>query len=496
MPSDLPAAAPESVFAIAYQEFGGSRYNHDFRGKGTLTIRAAGPTFVFSGTKREMLSSRREGEIAFAADQIWNVQVAGRSVQFATRVGASGSKGQPFVFFGATPEEAAAIGAALPQAQEADFVAGREFAHKLAQLHGPANPWTSVTNLIVATNVAVFVLMGLAGAGWIDTADMMPYVRYGANRADVTTDGEWWRLVTSLFLHYGVLHLVLNMWALLQAGHLVERLFGRALYALAYFGSGIAGSLATLLWHRKDLVWSAGASGAVFGVYGAMLGYMLREKHALPKSVFQPLLKSTLAFAGYNLLWGLIRPGIDNSAHLGGLAGGIGLGWLLALPVDGDARSRLTPGRFQLGLAAVALVVAAGVTLTPRFDYRLTDELAWHDANQAPTAREPEIVQHRDAALKNLSTETSRAAAGRWLADEAIPFYTHWRDDLRALPLAPGRRTMQHRDALVNILDLKVTAYEHLRTALRRNDPAALRTLRDDEQQVAAAVAKLARQGK
>jgi len=190
----------------------------------------------------------------------------------------------------------------------------------------------SVTGVIVALNIAVFVLMaGFLGAGWVEVTDMTPYVRYGANNAAVTMHGQWWRLITSMFMHYGVIHLALNMWALLQAGNLVERLQGRVLYALTYLGSGIGGGLLSIAWHG-DKIWSAGASGAIFGVYGALLGRTYRDRLALPKAVLQPLMKSTVIFAGYNLLYGMVNPGIDNADHIGGLATGIALGWLTAPP--------------------------------------------------------------------------------------------------------------------------------------------------------------------
>lgn len=488
---DIPSPVSELKFPVTYQEFAGQRTNADLRGRGTLTVGAGAARFVFEGRRRGLFVSGATVTLEFTADQIWNVHVVGPCVQFATSVGSSGRKQVPFVFFARDSDEALAIAALLPARQEADFVAGREFAERLAREHGAGSPWTSVTNIIIAANVAVFVFMGLQGAGWIDVASLEPYLRFGANRADITTDGQWWRLVACMFLHYGAIHLLLNMWALLQTGQLVERLFGRGLYTLAYFGSGVCGSLATLLWHREKLVLSAGASGAVFGVYGALLGYMLHEKHALPRSIYAPLLKSTLVFAGYNLVFGLAHPGIDNAAHVGGFVGGMLLGWLLAVPVDATERRRLTPRRLVAGTAALAIVLVAGVSAAPHFDYRLEDEIAWQKANKAPAEQEAALLKTQRGLLSAYEKTHERTELLRWVEDKATPFYTHWRDEIAALPLTPGRATARRREIFVRVLTLKAESFQHLAAALQAGEADALEAFAADEARTIAELEKI-----
>lgn len=492
MEISVPPGPPERVFHIAYQEFAGTQYNLDLRGKGTLTVRR-GESFAFTGRARGLFGVATT--LPFSSAQIWNVSSQGNRIEFATALGKSGSKRKPFVFFAASAAEAAEIAALLPATRDADAVAGQEFLDRLSHLPLPQHAWGSVTNIVIAANVAIFVIMGLLGAGWIDVTDLTLYIRYGANRADATTDGEWWRLVTSMFLHYGIMHLLLNMWALLQVGHLVERLYGRVLYSVVYFGSGIIGSVVTLLWHSKKLVWSAGASGAVFGVYGVLLGYMLRDRQGLPKAVFQPLLKSTLFFAGYNLLYGLVHPAIDNAAHLGGLAGGVVLGWLAALPLEPAARRQLVRPRAAIGTVVVALVVAVGVAASPRFDYRVPEALAFEHVNQGRVAPEKELLKRQQNSISTSAKEQARAQLPRWLTEEAIPFYRQWADDLDALQLAPGRLTVSQRDRLVKILRMKVAAYEHLRAGLEQGDAEALSKFHAEERTIAAAVKEMSRLG-
>jgi len=471
------ASAP-LVFPVEYRAFAGLPANPDLAGAGTLTLRrdaaAGAPAFVFSGRERRWLFRGPPVELVLAPADIWNVDVRGRALRFDTGLGRAGQLRRPFTFLARTEGEAQEIAARLPAQVDAEFIAGADFAAKLRALPVATRPWTSVTNLIVAANVVVFlVLAGVFGAGWIDVTSMLPYIRYGANNGAATTDGEWWRLLTSQFLHYGIIHLLLNMWALLQVGHLVERLLGRLLYALVYFGSGIAGGCLTLLWHG-DKVWSAGASGAIFGVYAALLGCMLREKQSLPRSVFRPILNSTLTFAGYNLLFGFIHPGIDNSAHIGGFVGGLALGWLTALPVDRAARAGFVPRRLLAGGAALAAIVAIGVTFSPRFDYRVADQIAWEETNRGPGSREPDIVKHQDEAFGRYEKDRDGDALARWLTAEAIPFYSGWLQQVSALSLAPGRATAREQAHFQDVLRLRLASLEHLAAGLRAHDAGAL----------------------
>lgn len=476
MHTDASGTAPESSYAIKYQVFGGSDYNHDFRGAGTLTIRTAGPSYLFSGRKRLVFCSGRKTTVEFGAQDICDVVVSGRKVLFHTIPETTGQPKKPFLFYCRNDEEAAAVAALLPDRKDADFTAAENFNAKLNSLPGAAHSWSSVTNLIIAANVVVFVIMaGFLGAGWFEVAGIMPYVRYGANNGAATTDGEWWRLVTSMFMHYGLVHLVFNMWALFQAGHFLEKLLGRMLYAVAYFGSGVIGSLASVVWHG-DRMWSAGASGAIFGVYGALLGYMLREKRGLPRSVFQPMFKSTLAFAGYNLLYGLVHPGIDNAAHLGGFLGGIVIGWLVAVPIDPESRVKLVRTRMLHGLVACSVIIGGGIAAAPRFDYRPAEEFAWSEAVRGLDAREKEVVQHyqemAEQYRKNSTTTRSSFAAS--LEQEFVPFYEGMAQQLVKLHFSAEHRTERRRIGLLRFAETRTMAARQLLLDMQAETPTAL----------------------
>jgi rhomboid protease GluP len=129
-----------------------------------------------------------------------------------------------------------------------------------------------------------------------------------------------------MFLHGGWLHIALNGWALYQLGGIFEAWMGSARMALTYFATGLAGSVASLFFLRGDL--SVGASGAIFGVLGALVGVLLRRRDRLQPQA-KALLTQLLTWAGINVFLGFSTPNIDNAAHLGGAAAGLVLGLLL-----------------------------------------------------------------------------------------------------------------------------------------------------------------------
>ncbi len=150
----------------------------------------------------------------------------------------------------------------------------------------------------------------------------------GANFGPAIRAGEYWRLVTSMFLHGGLVHLALNAWALFQLGSLFELLMGPSRMLLVYFASGIAGSLASAVFTHTP---SVGASGAIFGLLGALIAFLLRRRGALTPQG-KSILMQLVGWAVINVFFGFSTPGIDNSAHLGGCAAGLLFGFVLPEP--------------------------------------------------------------------------------------------------------------------------------------------------------------------
>lgn len=228
-----------------------------------------------------------------------------------------------------------------------------------------ALPRLRATWWLIAANLAIFAAMLLNGAGLWHSPNGVQ-LAWGANFGPATQDGEWWRLVTAMFLHFGVVHLGLNMWALWDGGQWVERMFGSRRFVLIYFAAGLAGNLLSLVTHVGRAV-SGGASGAIFGIYGALLGYLWLERDNIQVREFRWLFWGALGFSGATIFFGLIVPGIDNSAHIGGfVTGALMAGCLHATPGGGKRR----------WLSVLALSGALGVLIMkiPPPAYRWGDE--------------------------------------------------------------------------------------------------------------------------
>jgi len=218
----------------------------------------------------------------------------------------------------------------------------------------PRSPWNvSVTHILVGLNVAVFVLMTVSGVSVTDPTQGQ-LIRWGANWGPLSLGPQPWRVLTSNYVHIGIIHILFNMWCLWSLGALAERVFDHWTYFLVYTASGVAGSVASLWWHPE--VVGAGASGAIFGMAGAVLAVLYFGHLSISREALKPTLNSLLAFVGYNLFFGL-RPGVDNSAHLGGLAAGLFLGFVIARGVTSREELMRVGGS---AFVVVAIVLAGG----------------------------------------------------------------------------------------------------------------------------------------
>ena len=211
----------------------------------------------------------------------------------------------------------------------------------------------TLTQVIFGACIAVYLAMAIAGG----SPTVIPGEierHFGANYGPDTLSGQWWRLVTYMFLHGGAMHIFFNMWCLWDLGRLCESLYGRWTYAAIYFITGIAGGLASVGWH--PLVPSVGASGAIFGLAGALIASFYLGEFSLPRYAISGTLRSLLIFAVFNLVIGQFLGGVDNACHIGGLVSGLIAGAViarLAPQVDNPVRRVTVVG-------AVALIVLVG----------------------------------------------------------------------------------------------------------------------------------------
>ncbi|MES2725648.1 MAG: rhomboid family intramembrane serine protease [Bacteroidota bacterium] len=207
------------------------------------------------------------------------------------------------------------------------------------------------TPIIIDINILIFILMAFGGAN-IMLPDNESLLNWGANFKPLTLEGQWWRILTACFLHIGIIHLLLNVYALLYIGALLEPILGKAKFIIAYLLTGIAASIASLWWH--DITISAGASGAIFGMYGIFLA--LLSTNLIEAGKRKALLASIVFFVGYNLLNGL-KDGIDNAAHIGGLVSGllIGFAFLPSLKRPDNTRLSYT----TIGLVSIVILISS-----------------------------------------------------------------------------------------------------------------------------------------
>jgi membrane associated rhomboid family serine protease len=176
----------------------------------------------------------------------------------------------------------------------------------------------AVTPLLLMANTLLFVVMVFKGLGFI-TFSTSGLVAFGAVYEPALAKGQWWRLVTGMFLHGGFMHLVMNMVSLYLAGLFLESTIGSKKFIVGYLLSGIIAGLVSLWWHDKPVV-AVGASGAIFGLYGILLALIIFK--VFSAGMNKVLLVLLACTAGYSLLMGFLSKGIDNSAHLGGLLTG------------------------------------------------------------------------------------------------------------------------------------------------------------------------------
>ncbi|MBS0324371.1 MAG: rhomboid family intramembrane serine protease [Proteobacteria bacterium] len=229
-----------------------------------------------------------------------------------------------------------------------------------------------VTWALIAVNTLIFLAMLRSGAGfWYRSSDL--YLAWGANYGPATGDGQWWRLGTAMFLHFGLIHLGMNMLALWDAGRLAEKVFGSIRFLFLYLGAGLAGNLFSLVTHDGQTV-SGGASGAIFGLYGALLVFAWCHRRRLHPAEFRWLFWGAGAFALVMIGAGQWLAVVDNAAHVGGFMAGAGLGVLLMPIFDGPSS---VDWKFRSGAGVLLASILTALALNiPAPSYRWSNELA------------------------------------------------------------------------------------------------------------------------
>jgi len=242
----------------------------------------------------------------------------------------------------------------------------RQEVHQPGRRIGSSAAGLSITNVLIAICVGVYVIgVAMSGAGSVIAgATEKVMIKLGAEQPFLIASGQYWRLFTSIFLHFGILHLALNMYALFIIGNVVESELGRIRYLALFLVTGWFSS-AIAYWLTPPLVAvqggltlqiSAGASGAIFGLFGVFLAYNYRRRHL---AFYANRTRQMLMLIVLNIVFTFAIPGISWQAHVGGLVAGLIAGYA-ALDGFGPRISRTVALVASLtGLLAISVVIIA-----------------------------------------------------------------------------------------------------------------------------------------
>ena len=349
---------------------------------------------------------------------------------------------------------------------------GEDSSPKIAEMMRGDLALTPVTVALVGINVAVFGAMLVYGAGLWHSPNGVQ-LAWGAGFGPATKDGEWWRLGTAMFLHFGLVHLAMNMWALWDAGRLVERLYGSIRFVVVYFASGLTGNLVSLI-VQGDRAVSGGASGAVFGVYGALLVCLWRERRQVHPVEFRWLFGGAAVFSAAIIGFGLLIPGIDNAAHIGGLISGALTGVALSRPLSAES-PKIGRSRWA-AVGAYSIAVIALVSSIPAPSYRWQEELQAREEIRGFLGDDRRII---DRWRQILDAGRQGGASFEQLAErietDVTREYRGSFEQLSALHLDPAAPSAMTLDVLRKYTRLRGDASQSLAEALRMNDPERIR---------------------
>lgn len=268
-------------------------------------------------------------------------------------------------------------------------------------------PWilplqkTWATNSIITINVLIFLAMVLDGGFetiWKPNSELL--VKWQLDWGPLTLDGEPWRLLTSTFIHIGIIHLGCNMAVLSRIGATCELLYGRAKFLTIYLLSGIAASVCSLMIHADS--GSAGASGAICGLIGAYAGFILMHQKEIEPKIFKESMKQTAVYLAVCVIFGA-SVHADQAAHAGGLVAGLALGATMAPTNNTDRAIRL---RDTFGTIALIGLIVLVFTLEVNGAFDRSGMLALSKANNAlnrdkDIAKAIELIESPQAAQNN-----------------------------------------------------------------------------------------------
>lgn len=386
-------------------------------GAGSVEVKP--PQLLLQGWQRTWLGVPVQAEVALPLSGVRYVRRDGSRVELTSK--RPYRRVRQIEFDTEDPGQAAPLMAALSAERAGTFDprwAGiSEFYGRLRMLC----PRVWITPALVLLNVAIYLAM-VVSARRLGAFDPQLLMSWGANYGPLTINGQWWRLISALFVHLNLLHVLLNMWALWNIGRLAERLFGRWVFLFLYFAAGGLASLSSIAWDPTHI--TAGASGAIFGILGAFLALLIRRRADVPGAIIRAHWISTLAFVLFNLISGALQAGIDNAAHVGGLISGLVLGYILARPLDNEGRSRMPLPQMAGAGAFVAMAILAALWQAQGIGAQLTGPEqfirghGWYVSGEAAN-----LQLWQQLAQQSAAGTISDAELGRRIQQDILPFW-------------------------------------------------------------------------
>jgi membrane associated rhomboid family serine protease len=226
-------------------------------------------------------------------------------------------------------------------------------------LHAVWTRRTPYTYFFFGFNIFIFILMAFAGG----STNGPTLLAFGVKSNAAIASGQWWRFVTPMFLHIGLLHIIFNSYALWIVGPQVEKLYGSARFVFLYVLTGIASVAASYFYNPS--IPSAGASGAIFGLLGVLLVFGFRHRNEIPPLFRRAVVTSVLPWILINLVIGFSLRVVDNSAHIGGLLAGAALAAIIPFQRPGEEERPLFT---SLQIAAMSLIAVCFFAIWKNYD--------------------------------------------------------------------------------------------------------------------------------
>jgi len=268
--------------------------------------------------------------------------------------------------------------------------------------------------ILIGVNLGVFVLEWLAGGMGPMSADPQVLVAFGAKQnALIAGQHQYWRLVTCMFLHIGFVHFLFNNYALWIIGREIEQIYGSARFLILYVTTGVLASLSSFYFSPNAV--SAGASGAIFGLFGVMATFAFKYRKEIPAALSQDIRRRVLPIIAINLIFGFTARGIvDNAAHIGGLIAGVALA--LAVPFK-HPEEKETPVVWRV-LQVLCIVVMTGSFVAAFLSYR-GPQLSLANLGASPGSRVLDYFNKMTSAQRALGNSIN--ALARALSQTGYP---------------------------------------------------------------------------